>query len=55
MFALTFMLACIFPIFDSGAGDFVGLSLANTDSQAQFYSVIGLGEDGKTPSWAVTA
>jgi hypothetical protein len=47
MFALTFMLACIFPIFDSGAGDFVGLSIANTDSQAQFYSVIGLGEDGK--------
>jgi len=47
MFALTFMLACIFPIFDSGAGDFVGLSIANTDSHAQFYSVIGLGEDGK--------
>jgi hypothetical protein len=47
MFALSFMLACIFPIFDSGPGDFVGLSIANTNNQAQYYSVIAFGEDGR--------
>jgi hypothetical protein len=47
-FFLVFALQCLFPIFDLGAGEWVGLSVVNADSQAREYTVTATSPDGNT-------
>src|SRR5688572_14801351 len=46
MFLLAFALQCLFPIFDAGAGEFVGLSILNSDNQLRQYTVTAVSPDG---------
>src|SRR5262245_58709577 len=48
MFALAFTLQCFFPLFDLGAGEFVGMSLVNRDIQQQDFTVTVTGSEGRT-------
>ena len=47
-FVLAFTLQCFFPLFDLGAGEFVGISLVNRDVQRQDFTVTVTASDGRS-------
>jgi hypothetical protein len=47
-FVLAFTLQCFFPLFDLGAGEFVGMSVVNRDIQQQDFTVTVTAADGRT-------
>jgi len=46
MFILMFALQCFFPIFDPGAGEFVGLSIYNSENQVREFTVTSISAAG---------
>ena len=45
-FFLAFALQCLFPIFDLNPGEFLGLSLVNSDTQEREFTVTVTSSDG---------
>src|SRR5262245_50858444 len=46
-FMFAFALQCFFPLFDLGAGEFVGMSLVNREIQQQEFTVTVTSSDGR--------